>query len=297
MNRFARSWSLFKSTLEVFNADKELVWFPILAAGVTILVSILMFAIGLAVAAAFPTVGTTLYALLSDGGDGSLLGALALFAGTFLYLLVMYFIGNYFMTGLAGAALMRFAGQDPSFGDGIRIANSRLGSIFGFSVIAATVGVVLSALRGRGNSGSNVGGQIAAAIGGAAWSVVTFLVIPVIAATGAGAIDSIKQSGSLLRKTWGEQIIGSGGIGLVFSLAIVAEIALTGLLAALVSGSVAAVAVVLALGVLGFVLLAVLSSALSGIYKAAVYEYAVRGDVAEQFDAAMIAGAFHAKAA
>jgi hypothetical protein len=127
--------------------------------------------------------------------------------------------------------------------------------------------------------------------------VVTFLVIPVIAATGVGAIDAIKQSGSLLRKTWGEQIIGSGGIGLVFALAILAEVALTGLLVVLVISSTAATIVVLILGVLGFVLLAVLNSALSGIYKAAVYEYAVSGEVVEQFDTMMIQGAFHAKVA
>ena len=242
--------------------------------------------------------GATLVAILSDGGDASWIGAIVLFAGTFLYLLAMYFVGNYFMTGLAGAALMRFAGQDPTFRDGLRIANSRLGSIFGYSVIAATVGVVLSALRGRGGEGgSNVGGWIAAGLGGAAWNIVTFLVIPVIAAAGVGAIDAIKQSGSLLRKTWGEQLIGSGGIGLVFALAMVAEVALTGLLVVMVSGSMAAVIAVLILGVLGFVLLAVLNSALSGIYKAAVYEYAVNGEVAQQFDAAMIEGAFQAKAA
>ena len=297
MNRFSRSWSLFKSTLSVLNADKELLWFPVLASVVTVVVSIALLAAGIALAAAFPGVSMSLGAMVSDNGEeGSPLGILMTFMGVFLYSLVMVFIGNYFMTGLARAALMRFDGQDPTFGDGLRIANGRLGAIFGFSVIAATVGVLLSALRGRSGNG-NTGGQIAAAIGGAAWSVVTFLVIPVIAATDTGAIDSIKRSGSLLRKTWGEQLIGSGGIGLVFGLAMFAEIALTGLLIALVIDSGAAVAAIVILGILGFVLLAVLNSALGGIYKAAVYEYAVSGEVAQQFDATTIQGAFHAKGA
>ncbi len=297
MNRFSRSWSLFKSTLSVLNADKELLWFPVLASVVTVVVSIALLAAGIALAAAFPGVSMSLGAMVSDNGEeSSPLGILMIFMGVFLYSLVMVFIGNYFMTGLARAALMRFDGQDPTFGDGLRIANGRLGAIFGFSVIAATVGVLLSALRGRSGNG-NAGGQIAAAIGGAAWSVVTFLVIPVIAATDTGAIDSIKRSGSLLRKTWGEQLIGSGGIGLVFGLAMFAEIALTGLLIALVIDSGAAVAAIVILGILGFVLLAVLNSALGGIYKAAVYEYAVSGEVAQQFDATTIQGAFHAKGA
>lgn len=296
MNRFARSWSLFKSTLAVLNADKELVWFPILASIVTVVVSIVLFVAGATLAAAFPSAGQTVAALLEEGENGSLLGMALIFAGLFLYLLVMYFISNYFMTGMAGAALMRFHGEDPTFGDGLRIAGSRLGSIFGFSVIAATVGVVLSALRGRSSNG-NAGGQIAAALGGAAWGIVTFLVIPVIAATGAGAIDAIKQSASLLRKTWGEQLIGTGGIGLVFGLAILAVVALTAGLAILVSSSAAAVIVVVALGILVAVLLAVLNGALSGIYKAAVYNYAVSGEVAEQFDAGMIQGAFQPKGA
>lgn len=296
VNRLARSWSLFKSTLAVLNADKELVWFPVLATLVTVVVSIILFVAGIALTSVFPSAAQTLGALLAEGEDGSFAGLLLMFVGVYLYSLVMYFIGNYFMTGLSGAALMRFGGEDPSFPDGLRIANSRLGGIFSFSVIAATVGVFLSVLRGRGGD-NNVGGQIAAAIGGAAWNVVTFLAIPVIAATGSGGIDAIKQSGSLLRRTWGEQIIGASGIGLIFALAIIADIVLTGLLISLVSGSLAAMAVVGLLGILGVVILAVLSSALGGIYRAAVYNYAVSGDVAEQFDTAMIEGAFRMKGA
>jgi hypothetical protein len=45
------------------------------------------------------------------------------------------------------------------------------------------------------------------------------------------------------------------------------------------------------------ILLAVLNSTLSGIYKAAVYRYASQGQVATQFDRTLIQNAFHAKGA
>jgi hypothetical protein len=187
MNAFARSWALFKSTLAVLNADKALLWFPVLATTATLAVSAVIFGGAAAILVANPAAQAYLSqaAAAAEAGNATLLQMLFFFASLFFYYLVINFTANYFMTGLAGAALLRFAGQDPGFGDGIRIANSRLGAIFGYSVIAATVGVLLSALRGRsGDSGSALAGRLVASIGEFAWGVATFLVVPVIAAKG-----------------------------------------------------------------------------------------------------------------
>ncbi|MEI8241604.1 MAG: DUF6159 family protein, partial [Actinomycetota bacterium] len=78
----------------------------------------------------------------------------------------------------------------------------------------ATVGLVLQLLRERGG----IAGVILAALGGMAWNIITFLVIPVLVVEGVGPVSAIKRSAGLLKKTWGEQIIGTAGIGLVFGL-------------------------------------------------------------------------------
>lgn len=184
-----------------------------------------------------------------------------------------------------------------SSGEGIKIANSRLGTILGFSAIAATVGVILNMLRNN-REGGNPAGAILAALGGLAWNVATFLVIPVMADRQVNAIGAIKESALLLRKTWGEQIVVGGGLGLVFGLASIVVVILTGVLAVLASDIAALLWTIIAIGVVTLVVLAVLSSTLNGIYKAAVYRYyAAQHQVAPQFDTTLIEGAFRLKGA
>jgi hypothetical protein len=291
MNPFRRSWHLFKSTWAVLMADKELVFFPLLASIVTFVASVILLGGGIAILAASPQAQQSLAA--ADSGEGNPVTTLAFFVLLFLYYLVMSSIGTYFMTGLAGAALKRFEGGDPTFGDGMRIANSRFGSIFGFAMINATVGVLLSALRSR----ENAGGRIAASLGGAAWSITTFLVVPVIAAKGLSPIDAIKESGSLLRHTWGEQLVGSAGIGFFFGLLMLIAAVLGGFLAFSVSGSTAAFVTVVILTIIVVATLAVVNSSLNGIYRASVYHYADSGEVAPQYEPELIESAFRPKTA
>ena len=295
MNAFARSWALFKSTLAVLNADKELLWFPILATTVTFVISAIVFGLVAVVLMTNPAAQAFVAqaAQAAEAGNADLLQMFFFFASLFLYYLIIYFVANYFMTGLAGAALLRFDGQNPGFGDGIRIANSRLGAIFGYSIIAATVGVLLSALRGRsGDSGSALAGRLVASIGEFAWGVATFLVVPVIAAKGLSPFAAIQESASLLRRTWGEQLIGASGIGLVFFLIMTPIAFLAGVIVIVFGESGAVVITTIVVAVVLIALLSVINSTLNAIYRAALYRYAASHEVAPAFNPSLIASAF-----
>lgn len=298
MNVFSRSWSLFKSSWSVMRSEPSLLWFPVLSALLVIIASVIFFGLLGALFVVNPAVQqAVIEASQSAEGEGgspllTILGIVVLF----IYYLIVGAIAAYFATAMAGAALRRLDGQDTSFGEGIKIANSRLGTILGFSAISATVGVLLSLLRNN-RQGNNPAGAILAAIGGMAWTVATFLVIPVIADRQVNAIGAIKESALLLRKTWGEQNVGSGGLGLVFGLASVIVVILTGVLAVLAIDIAGLVWTIIAVGVVALIVLAVLNSTLSGIYKAAVYRYAAQRQVAPQFDATLIEGAFRLKGA
>jgi hypothetical protein len=295
MNAFARSWALFKSTLAVLNADKALLWFPILATTATLAVSAVIFGGAAAILVTNPAAQAYLSqaAAAAEAGNATLPQMLFFFASLFFYYLVINFTANYFMTGLAGAALLRFAGQNPGFGDGIRIANSRLGAIFGYSVIAATVGVLLSALRGRsGDSGSALAGRLVASIGEFAWGVATFLVVPVIAAKGLSPFEAIKESAALLRRTWGEQLIGASGIGLIFFAIMLPLAFLAGLTIIVFGESGAVVITTIVVAAVLLALLAVVNSTLNAIYRAALYHYAADHAVAPAFNATLIESAF-----
>ena len=273
---FSRSWGLFSSAWQVLKLEKSFVFYPILAAVAVLMLSALILVGGMLFLATDPEVAGALNAAEQEGEVPPWATAAALLL-LFLFYLVVYFIINFFLTALVGAALQRLEGGDPSFGDGLGIARSRAGIILGYSAIAATVGVLLSLLRGRqGQSGA---GAIAAGIGGLAWGVATFLVVPVLAAKGLGPIAAIKESSALLRRTWGEQLTGSFGLGAVFGiLMFLVVIASFGLASLAVNAGQQVLAVpIFAIGATLFALLAVVNSTLLGIYRSAVYISTPRG--------------------
>ena len=133
----------------------------------------------------------------------------------FVFYVLAYFVAIFFNTALVGAAMIRMDGGNPTLRDGLAIARSRVGRIFGYAVIAATVGLLLQALEER------VGwvGQFVIKLIGVAWTLATFLVVPVLVTRDVGPIDAVKESAALLRETWGENLIGTVGLGLAFAAA------------------------------------------------------------------------------
>ena len=123
------------------------------------------------------------------------------------------------------------------------------------------------------------------------------MVVPVLVVEKVGPVDAIKRSTELLKKTWGEQVAGNLGLGLVFGLLMVSVVLLTGLLAAASIGleSFGLMAVILAIGAIAFLTLIIISSTLNSIYTAAVYLYAAEGRSGDWFDDQLIAQAFKQK--
>jgi hypothetical protein len=281
MGRFGRSWELVKLCWGVLRQDRELVVFPIVSAAAVAIVT-----------ASFIVPGVfSGYWESAAGDEGVPVSAWVLVV---LFYLVQYFVIIFFNAALVSAAMIRLKGGDPTLADGLRGAWSHIGAILGWAAVAATVGLLLQLLRER----AGIAGAIVAALGGLAWNVITFLVVPVLVVEGVGPVAAIKRSASLLKKTWGEQIIGSAGIGLVFGL-IGLAVAVVGIgLGVFVIGAGATWAgvAVIVVAVLAVVVVAMLSATLHGIYSAALYQYAVGGDTGV-FGQDVLAGAFKPRGA
>lgn len=226
-----------------------------------------------------------------EGNDGA---SPAMIVYGFLFYLVQYMVIFYFNTALVGAAMIRLDGGDPTVGDGLRIASSKLGPILGYAALAATVGMILRAIQER----AGFVGRWVAGLLGLAWTVVTFLVVPVLVTRDVGPVDALKESASLLRKTWGENLIGNGGLGLVFALVYVllAFVGVGLVLAVASTGSAVAIGVLVALLVVAFIVLTLVHAALSGIYSAALYRFAAVGEGSASFTPAVLTDAFKVKA-
>jgi hypothetical protein len=277
-DRIGNSWDLIKASAAVLRKDRELVIFPIVSMVASIILMV-SFALPMWFSGAFESI--------ERGNNG-----LAYVVG-FLFYLCQYTIIFFCNTALVGAAMIRLRGGDPTVSDGLRIASQRFPTILGYAFIAATVGMVLKTISER------VGflGQIVVSLVGFAWNVATFLVVPVLVMENVGPTDAIKRSSQLLKQTWGEQVIGNTGMGLAFGLLTFALIIVgVGVIMAAASiGSMVLLFGTIAGVVLAVVALGLVGSALSGIYTAAVYNYAMTGQAGDEFSMDLVQNAFRAK--
>jgi len=278
--RLARSLDLAKAAWSVVRADKELLWLPVLS------VLVLLLIVG-SVAVPVFALGHFSPGAARDVSVGSWLGM-------FVFYVLSYFVALFFNTALVGAAMIRMDGGNPTLSDGLAIAWARVGRIFGYAVIAATVGLLLRALEER------VGwiGQVMVKLLGVAWALSTFMVVPILVTRDIGPVEAVKESAGLLRETWGENLIGNAGLSLVFSAAYLALIVVGALGAALAAGAnlpFVVAAVVLAC-LVAFLVMAALQATMQGVYSAALYRYATsNGAATPGFDGDLMAQAFKVK--
>lgn len=277
--RIRNSWELIKASWSVLKADKELAIFPLISGVGVILISI-----------------TFILPMIAAGMFESLLGdnvQIFSYFILFLYYVATYTVIFFANTALVGAAMIRLKGGDPTVRDGLNIAKENFTSILGYALIAATVGLVLRWLSEK----TGAIGRFIIGLVGIAWTLATYMVVPVLVVEKVGPVDAIKRSTELLKKTWGEQVAGNLGLGLIFGLLMVGVVLFTGLLAAASAGleSFALMAIVLTIGAIAFLSLAIISSTLNSIYTAAVYLYAAEGKTGEWFDEQLIAQAFKTK--
>jgi len=268
MDHIRRSWAIALASLEVLKKDKELMIFPIISSIVVIIV----------------TIGFILPALLGNFMDSFAETGIPLFGYVilFLFYLAQYSVVFFCNTALVGAVMIRLRGGDPTVKDGFRIAFSHLGPILGWALLSATVGILLHMLTDQSRRGGRGFGALVSSLFGAAWNIVTFLVVPVLAVEGLGPVKAVQRSWELLKRSWGEQIAGTITIGLAFGLiAIFGTLLLAGLgvgISLLLDSYIPGIilGIVLLLFVIG---LNLVQSTLSGIFTAAVYAYAADGKV------------------
>ena len=241
-------FELMKMSWNVLMMDRELILFPVMS-GMGLL--ILAFA-GLA-------------AGVAESGNLVSFGVM---------ILIAYFITTFFNAALISAALERLRGGDPNVMSGISHATKHIHHIFLWAVISAIVGTLFRVLRSQTD---NFFVRMIYSMIEGVWEFMTFFVIPVMVSENEGPISSIKRSASIIRETWGRQITASFGFMLVYILAILAA-AIPAILLFLI---VPVVGIIVGILLVGLAFATV--QALEGIFKAALYDYAV-GAQPEGFD-------------
>jgi len=289
--RLRRGWGIAGASWSVLKLHPKLLLLPIVSGAAFLLL-----------------IGAIVLSLYAAAGNQSTLQALVglqnvkfdqplLYVLLFAFYFACMFIAIFFNAALVFCALEAFAGRTPSLRGGIATAFGRLPQILGWTLVSATVGMLLAlvqdTLRERlGFLGSLLGGLLEFA-----WAVVTCFVVPVLVVDGVGPVEAVKRSYALLKRTWGEAVAGNGGLGIIAFLLLLPAVLVLVLAVPMVAiGNQGTVAVVLALvAILYIVTLSVVFGALGAIFRTGLYIYATTGTAPGAFDPAMMQGAFRSK--
>jgi xanthosine utilization system XapX-like protein len=203
----------------------------------------------------------------------------------FLIYLANYFVMVFFNVALVGVANSRLMGGKWTFRDGIQLAWARKGTIFQWALRAAAVGMILRSLEER----MGLLGRIIVRFVGIAWALACYFIVPVLAFEDLTPIDAVKRSAKLFRDTWGEKVVGGLSVGLIFFLLALPAFGIW--IAAIVLGGIYGMFIGMAFLILYLLLVSVTSSAVQGIFNAALYRYACFKQVPPAFSQELITSA------
>src|SRR3989475_277103 len=254
LERLRVGWQLTKLSLGVLRKEKGLVLLPFLSLLITGAVWILFF--------------ITIFFLTAPS---DVFGFWLFYVGLAIVYFVTFFVSIYFNAAVMGAAMIRLNGGDPTISDGLKVARENIRRIAGWALVTATVGLILRAIAER----FGFIGRIIAGAFGAAWGIITYLVVPVLIFEKIGPWAAVKRSGSLLRQTWGEAAGGYLSLG-----GIIVLLALPALLVPLLGfalGGVVGLAIGLGIAVVYWLILGLVGSAAQSILVTALYRYATTG--------------------
>jgi hypothetical protein len=249
MGWIGAGWHLAKLSLRVVRSDGSL--------------SVLVVLGGIASAA----VGIAFFvpAAVAYSIDETWLAAVIAVVGVYLATVA----ATYFAVALAAAAADVLDGRDATVRGGTAVAGRNVGAILGWAVVLTTVNLVLQALRER----AGLLGTLLLGAAAVAWGLATLLMVPILALEGLGPLAALKRSTTLFRQKWGEQLVGTASIGLIFTLLGTVPAVLLGSLG-IASGSTALAVVLIGLGVLIAVAAGVLGSAARAVFAVALYRFA-----------------------
>jgi len=279
MKRFRTGWDLTKKSWRLLRSQPGLTAYPVVG-GVLAVVAFVVLA------------GPGFYLLDTDATAA---GYVLIALGIYLASLAATFFG----VALAAAADRAFKGEQVTLGTGVAVASRNFGAIAGWAFVSAVVGTVISILQSQ----RGLAGPLIAALGGAAWGLITFLAIPVIAIEGTGPIATIRRSAHLFKERWRGQVTGNiaigGGVFLFGTLPAIALIVL-GLALWNNDGSGDAIAIGAVITLIGAVILVItllVAQALRQIFGIALYRWTADGEVVAGFTESELSSAVKTRGA
>jgi hypothetical protein len=286
-----------KSSLSVIGRNKPLLVFPIVVFACTVVIILFFLAptvlrpTGYSYASGehWQAISHSLFTQTEGAGSRS---HYALTPGAMAYLAFLYFvsmfIATFFNVAFYHEILAALTGQPVSITRGLKFASTRLWSILMWTLFAGLVGLIIKAIEQR----MAIVGQIIARFIGLAWSIAAVFVIPVIVRreTNANPLAVLRDSAGVLKRTWGEALIGYVGLSVANTLITLCSLVVVGgaIVVSVALHSFWLIAVVVPVWLLLLFAWSYVVSVASHVYRGALYLYAAEGVVVAPYDQQML---------
>lgn len=272
-------------TFDVIKKDPEMLLFPIIATVLSAVFSVAML---------FPTI---IAQLIESDGSGQVAWGPLQYVATFATYFGLAFIATFANVCVVYTTKIRLEGGDATFGQSINFAFSRFGRIFSWSLVSATVGLILSAIEHAAQNTKGAGRIVVMILRGllaTAWTVISLFVVPVMVYRDLGPFDALKESMETLKRTWGESLVRYYGMGIASFVFYLPGIAVyVGITFGMTAGLPPALGFVLyAVTTIYMVGVALVFSVAGSVYNTALYHFASNGTVPNGFSPETIRGAF-----
>lgn len=302
MRKLTRSWQIFRKSLTLIGKEKKLLIFPLLSACAMLLLLVFIIA-GIAGVICFAANGSPegVQAAFADSGteEGNpALNAVVFAIFALVYLFCMTVV-NFCNTAFFSEIIRGLSGENVSVSRGFGYALYRLKAIFFWSLLASTIGIILSVLERR----AGLVGRIVLKLIGVVWAVASVFAVPAIVCDPelSNPFTALKRSASIIRRTWGETLIGFAGLHIITGVGVfLFLLAVFGVGALVVAAGGGAVPVIAgtSVGILLFLCLfafCYLVSVAEKVYIASLYLYATDYDEYNLFDEEELAAAFRSR--
>jgi hypothetical protein len=200
----------------------------------------------------------------------------------FLYSVSMFF-ATFFNVAFYNEILAALRGKSVSIAHGLTFAVTKLKAIFMWSLLAGIVGIAIKALEQR----LGFIGRIIVRFIGVAWSIASVFAVPIIVCDdeAENPVRTLKRSADLLKRTWGEALIGYVGMSFASGLIIGGSVIflLVVLFLSIALGNPWIIALTAVFWFVGLVVFSYLMGVAGQVYKGALYLYAAEGTVAHPY--------------
>lgn len=217
----------------------------------------------------------------------------------FITYLGLAFISTFFNVCVIYTTKIRFEGGNATFWQSISFARSKIRLIFLWSVIAATVGLILRVIDNIAERSGGIGKiimNITTSILGMMWSIITIFVVPAMVYHDLEPFDAIKKSVETLKRTWEESLIRYVGLGLIQFLFILLGIVITVIFFFVLVGlGSIGILITIAIAVLYFLSVILAFNVANTIFNTALFVYSDTEKIPEGYNRETIQNAFKSK--